>query len=245
MIKRVFILIFVFLLIVYLILSVTIFNRPDQEQVCSDIELSINDSEHGDFISQNEVYSILKRHKLFPIEQKLSKVSTQSIEDQLQKHPLIDNVECYKTASGKVGISIYQRIPRIRILGNNGSYFVDNKRGIMPSNTRCIADLPIITGNVTKEFAQGGLYDFINYIEDNSFWNNQVSQVHVVKEKHIELIPRVGDHVIILGDLTNYEDKLSRLKKFYERVLNEVGWNKYKTINVEIDNQIICTKKVN
>lgn len=243
MIKKVFILLLLLFIIVYLSLSVTIFNRPNPDLICTDIELSIKDSEHGDFINAEEIFGILKRNKLFPLEEKLSKISVSKIEDQLKKHPLIDHIDAYKTPSGKIGIRIYQRVPKIRIDSNNGAYLIDNKRGIMPPNTRCAADLPIATGNITKELAQHGLYDFINYLEEDSFWKNQISQVHVVKESRIELIPRVGDHTIILGDLNNYEDKLNRVRTFYNKVLNEIGWNKYKTINVEIDNQIICTKK--
>ena len=58
----------------------------------------------------------------------------------------------------------------------------------------------------------------------------------------MELIPRVGDHIIVIGTLTDYSDKLARLKLFYEKVLNQVGWNKYRKINIEFSNQIICTK---
>lgn len=243
MIKKVFILLLLVFIIVYLILSITILNRPDKDLICTDIELSIKGSEHGDFIIPEEVHTILKRNKLFPVDQKTANISIFKIEEQLKKHPLIDQVDAYKTPSGKIGITIYQRVPRIRIDSTNGTYLIDNKRGIMPPNTRCAADLPIATGNITKELAQHGLYDFINYIDEDSFWKNQISQIYVVKDSRIELIPRVGDHIIILGDLNNYKNKLDRVRSFYDKVLNEVGWNKYKTINVEIDNQIICTKK--
>ena len=62
-------------------------------------------------------------------------------------------------------------------------------------------------------------------------------------DKNIELVPRVGDHVIYLGKLDDFEQKLKRVKVFYEKGLNKVGWNKYSRISVEFDNQIICTKK--
>ena len=40
----------------------------------------------------------------------------------------------------------------------------------------------------------------------------------------------------------HFEDKLDRLKTFYGKALNEVGWNKYSRISLEFSNQIICTK---
>ena len=52
-----------------------------------------------------------------------------------------------------------------------------------------------------------------------------------------------GDHLVYLGKLENFEDKLARLKEFYKKGLNRVGWNKYSRINLEFNNQIICTKR--
>ena len=39
------------------------------------------------------------------------------------------------------------------------------------------------------------------------------------------------------------EKKLERLETFYRYGLSQAGWNKYKLINLEFDNQIICKKK--
>jgi len=50
---------------------------------------------------------------------------------------------------------------------------------------------------------------------------------------------------VMLPKLDGFERKLERVKAFYERGLNQVGWNKYSRINVEFSNQIICTKREN
>jgi cell division protein FtsQ len=70
-----------------------------------------------------------------------------------------------------------------------------------------------------------------------------VVQVNVVADGTLELVPRVGDHIIYLGPPVNISKKLERLRKFYLYGLNEAGWNKYATISVEFDNQIICKKR--
>ena len=73
------------------------------------------------------------------------------------------------------------------------------------------------------------------YFAEDSFWNAQIEQIHVLPGKNIELVPRVGDHLIYLGKMAGFEKKLKRVKAFYERGLNQVGWNKYSRINVEFD----------
>ena len=81
------------------------------------------------------------------------------------------------------------------------------------------------------------------FLRDNSLWNAQIEQINVTAQKELELIPRVGENVIFLGKPENYEEKLDRLKTFYEKGLNKVGWNKYSRISLEFNNQIICTKR--
>lgn len=107
---------------------------------------------------------------------------------------------------------------------------------------KCIANLPIVTGNVEKSFAVSELYHFGLFLQNNKFWNAQIQQINVLPGKEIELVPRVGKHIVFLGKLDNYEGKLNRLKEFYRKGLNKVGWNKYNRINIEFSNQIICTK---
>ena len=92
----------------------------------------------------------------------------------------------------------------------------------------------------------------------NDFWKNQIEQINVLPDYSIELIPRVGQHIINIGRLPTspnkaeraklinsfMANKLDRLVKFYRYGLSRAGWNKYAYINVEFDNQIICKKKV-
>ncbi|MDR1436585.1 MAG: cell division protein FtsQ, partial [Candidatus Symbiothrix sp.] len=67
-------------------------------------------------------------------------------------------------------------------------------------------------------------------------------QIYVAPNKDIELTPRVGNHQIILGKLEDCEEHLEKLKVFYEKILNKVGWNKYSKINLKYKNQIVCTR---
>ena len=87
------------------------------------------------------------------------------------------------------------------------------------------------------------IYYLVDYINDDSFWSAQIDQIFVDKDDKIDLIPRVGNHVIHLGTAENYEGKLRNLKAFYDKVLPEIGWNKYSKINLEFKDQIVCKKR--
>lgn len=243
MIKKTLLLVGMLFIVGYLIIAVTAFNVKPAGQVCEDIELVIKDTLNAGFITKKEITSLLKKNNLNPIGQKMENIYCDTLENMLATHPLIDEIECYKTPGGKVKVEVTQRVPILRIIANNGeNYFLDNKGGIMPNDAKCIASLAIATGNIEKSFAANDLYHFALFLQDNKFWNAQIQQINVLSDREIEFVPRVGDHIVFLGKLNNYEEKLSRLKEFYQKGLNKVGWNKYKRINIEFGNQIICTK---
>ena len=55
----------------------------------------------------------------------------------------------------------------------------------------------------------------------------------------------MGQHVIELGSTADFQEKLQRLRTFYREGLERVGWNKYKTISLAYDGQVVCTKANN
>jgi cell division protein FtsQ len=166
------------------------------------------------------------------------------MEEALLKSPFVEKAECYKTLNGHVCISIKQRIPVIRVMAENGeNYYLDHHGNIMPE-AGYATDILVATGRISKKYAQKHLSKVANQIVGDSFWRNQAVQLNVLPNGTIEMVPRVGEHVVYLGTPAYIDSKLERLRKFYIYGLNKAGWNKYNYINVEFSNQIIC-KKVN
>jgi len=59
----------------------------------------------------------------------------------------------------------------------------------------------------------------------------------------MELIPKVGNHLIIFGDTSQMSQKFENLILFYRKGLTKVGWDKYNIINLKFKNQVVCSKK--
>lgn len=244
MLKRILLSIFSLLIIAYLAMAITAFNQMPATRICRDIELVIKDATYAGFITKKEVVALLNKKGINPVGKELDQIRAKTLEQELAKYPLIDRVDCYKTPSGKLCIEVTQRVPILRIMSGNGeNYYIDNKGTVLLPDARCVAHLAVVTGNVEKSFAMRDLYKFGVFLQKNSFWNAQIEQIHVLPDNDVELVPRVGDQLIYLGRLDGFEKKLQRVKMFYEKGLNLVGWNKYSRISVEFDNQIICTKR--
>ena len=243
MLKKLFIFLFLILITVYLIVAATVLNGKPTEAVCPGMELVINDSIDYGFISKREILRLLNNKKLSPIGKKISEINVRELEEELKKHPLIGNAECYRTPGNRIGIEITQRVPILRVMAANGEqYYIDDKAHTMPVPNSA-ANVAIVTGHVDKAFATKELYEFGMFLQKNPLWKAQIQQINVTTAKELELVPQVGDHIIFLGKPNHYENKFEKLKTFYKKGLNEIGWNKYSRISLEFDNQIICTKK--
>ena len=109
----------------------------------------------------------------------------------------------------------------------------------------CEEEINNITSKSSGQYACKVLTKLGNTIVNNKFWRNQIVQVNVLADGTVELVPRVGEHIIYMGYPNGLNEKLARLEKFYRYGLSEAGWNKYSYINLAFENQIICKKKQN
>ncbi len=103
--------------------------------------------------------------------------------------------------------------------------------------------LIVCTGSINKAYAEKVLAPMANIINNDEFWKNEITQLNILNDGSVELVPRVGDHIAYLGQPKRITKKLERLRKFYQYGLTQAGWNKYSRVSVEYDNQIICKRR--
>lgn len=244
----------------YLVFAFTKFNKPDESNmICTKVNINIQDEMTNGFLNAKEIKKRLELKKLYPLEKPLRNVNSRDIEETLKATPFVKTAECYKTQDGLVDIYLTQRMPIVRIKSiNNEDYYIDDHNQIMP-NTNYTSDIIIATGYINRWYAQKYISLLSKALMTNELWRNQIEQINVLSDRSIELIPRVGNHIIYIGNLpetnniqkreTDINDfvnkKMERLEKFYKYGLSQAGWNKYSYINIEFDNQIICTKHHN
>jgi len=155
---------------------------------------------------------------------------------------------------------------------NGYGFYITSDRYILPLQSHEVVYVPVITGNFTLPFDQKyvgplkepgageknlrdyylftlKLINFVGIIEASDFWRSEVEQIVVdgqgqadSQEPKVEIVPRSGDHIVSLGTLDDIPAKLDRLLAFYRNGLRYEGWGSYKTVSVEYDGQVVCTK---
>lgn len=234
-------------------------NIMHDKEVCRNEQINVIDATENQFVNKEDI-KILVHNKYGAIKgQQLKLVDTQSIEARVQSSPYIKNTEVYKTVGGNVAIRVEQRKPIVRVITNDGSsFYIDEDKTIMPLSKKYTAHILLVNGNLSLEEANGSIgakrkiitgskLDDINqlasFICGNKFFKAQIEQVYINENKEYELVPKVGRHIILFGGIKDLETKFEKLELFYKKGLKQVGWDKYKLVNLRYENQIVCTKK--
>ncbi len=226
----------------YLIFSIIQFADTENETLCTDFHIYYPENSELKLVTKEEIATTLNNAELHPIGEKYKDICGEKIEDEIRKNKLIKKVECFKTPSGEVYLKVYQRIPLYLIAGNE-SFYVDTQKELMPVSLNNALYVPVASGNITMSMAKGELFDFAKYISENKFWDSQIEQIYIHPDKTVELIPRVGDVMIFFGTLDNFVSKLIKLELLYTQGFSHIGWDRYEKIDLQHDNQIVCTLK--
>ena len=235
-------------LMTYIVYAMFFLSGPDEEERCTAVELTVEkDNGSSMFVDAGDIEKILKNANVYPKGMLMKDVDTEKIEETIRGNEFISKVECYKSSKGKLCVNVEQRVPVVFVIpdGKDG-YFVDAQGKIIP-NRNSATNLVVASGNIDEKYASKELAEFGQFLQTDEFWNNQIEQIYVTKDRKgkrvVEIVPRVGDQIVYLGTLENYQKKLRKLRTFYDKAVGTVGWEKYARVNLEYDNQIICTKR--
>ncbi|HAD13636.1 MAG TPA: hypothetical protein DCF33_14515 [Saprospirales bacterium] len=182
----------------------------------------------------------------------LGSLDVERMERVLEMDPFIKNADAYIDQNNQLHIVVEQREPLLRVLDNQGNnYYLDATGKKMPPSKNFAARVIVATGNVapfTPEFREKrknslkDLYNITQTLLADDFLKSFIQQIHVTNTSEFILVPLIGDQKIILGSARKLEDKLKRLKIFYQQGMPYEGWTKYETINLKYTGQVVCKR---
>ena len=214
-------------------------SKQPTDAVCQRLEILLCDSAQHQFVSVDELQRALQRRALLPVGKRWDEVSCQEIEQCLLQHDMIRTAECYKTSTGDVCVRLTQRVPMLYVTTAEGSYYVDTDRRVMPVRSSIEVSVPIFKGNVSQRAATEEYFDFVCWLQDDSYWSQRITQVHVRNPKQHVLKQRHVEGDILLGDLQGYEQKMERLRKLYVKGFDKIGYKSYKEYDLRYQGQVV------
>lgn len=209
---------------------------------CAEVQIAVKDSLERQFVDADELASYLRRHRLYPLGLSMESVDCQAIECCLQEHEMVRKVECYKSSFGTVFVDVTQRVPVLSVVANDGSYYVDSDRRVMPVRKQIDMDVPVFRGVVGPRAATEEYYDFVLWLRDNHYWDSRIRTIHVKHPKYLVLNQEGQKARIVLGTLDGYADKLGRLQKLYTKGLDKIGYPDYSEYDLRFEGQVVGRK---
>ena len=217
-------------------------SSEQQNRICESIVIYIDESDECYFVEREEVLAMFKREGIEIIGKPVSAIDFQLLESVLYSHPYVKEAQVYSTISGDIQMDITQRKPVMRVLSKAlGNFYLDKNARRLPLSNNYSAMVIVVTGHVESDMLED-LFLLATFVNKNQFWKSQIQQIYVAWPREIQLIPRVGRHKILLGDVSNLEAKFDKLLSLYKHGLNNVGWDKYKSIDLRFKDQVVCKK---
>ncbi|MDR3245199.1 MAG: cell division protein FtsQ/DivIB [Prevotellaceae bacterium] len=235
-------------------LFVYILNIGREVPVCKGIDIQIKNAEVAKLVTQGDFRKLIEQSKIAGKGKPLNDDVVKKTLKLLESKGSVKNVVAYQAGDSILHVELEQRMPVARILTALGSYYLDDEGIVFPVSERYTYDVPLVTGKMQlpregrmlrdSAFSRN-LLEFVDYISKDLFWNAQIQQIDIDKEKNVEFVVCSDNHLIRFGQLNGYKDKLDNLLAFYTKVnpyYREKDNSVYTVLDLRFNKQIVAVK---
>lgn len=234
-----------------LVLLMGFIGTKSSEQSCSGIQVIVLGNES--FIEQKDIMSLLVEKYGELTGRTLESIPIHEMEADLRQIPFVFSAIVTIDMDGLLTVRVKQREAVVRVINKEGlDFYIDMQEHKMPVSLKYVPHVPVVNGYISEPY--NGALDSIEsqlvkdifktaqFISGDSLWSSQVVQLYVNERHDIELIPRVGNQQIILGNADSLERKFEKLKLFYSKIVPKTGIGAYKSVNLKFAGQLVCER---
>ena len=227
--------------------------KTKPERLCKGIEISIHGVSNNFFVDKNDILNtIASLEKTNPVGKAMGAFNLKHLEDQLDRDVWIKSAQLFFDNNDILQVIVQEREPVARVFAASGeTFYIDDELAMLPLSEKFSARLPVFTnfpsGKKILSGADSSLLMDIKTIslaiQKDSFCMAMIEQVDITAQRTFEMIPKIGNQLIVFGDATDTETKLVKLKLFYKEIMVKAGWDHYSIINVQYKNQVVAKRK--
>jgi cell division protein FtsQ len=199
-------------------------------------------------------------------------VNLSLLEKKIEKYPYISNADVINNRGTLVIKATQDKIVAKIFNNKNEQFFLAESGKLVPKTKNTAGRIIVVNGNINKRYIDNYfvykdtlkskskskhatlhlVWRIAVFIEKDPFWKAQISQIYVNENQELELVPTIGEHIVLFGNVDaneNMDDvikqRFGNLKHLYIDGFKITGWNKYKHINLKYGNEIPCRRKSN
>ncbi len=229
----------------------------------NNLEVSVDHRDGNQFIDEQQIRALVEQFMKAKKDTLPGRIQLRELEQLIAGLPHVQRAHAYRTIDGSIHIKTSQKQPVLRVItSNNDSYYIDSDGGMIPLSGRYTARVIVATGHIYNPYSGvvnlkaepsskknqedekrlRELFQLVEYIHQDAFWNAIIDHIYVTPKGEFELIPKNGNHIVAFGRIDRMEQKFTKLYSFYQHGLSRVGWHHYSRVNLKFNNQIICSK---
>lgn len=224
------------------------------EQRVKTFAVNIDHSNGVYFLTDENVKQILIDNNYQTlVQQALQNVDLHRLEIILEHNPFVKSAQVFTDDDGNISINIIQRKPIVHVINNLGvSFYIDEQGVKMPTSNNFTARVIVASGfigdtgelnNNLDSATTHSIYKLAAYINTDSILQTLIQQVYINEQKEFVLVPLIGNHYILFGDINNMNEKFEKLKMFYSEGWNKAAYADYSLINLKYNNEIFATRR--
>lgn len=237
-----------FLLAIPLIIGAFVFaQNASRSETYKGLHITMHNPELS-FVTQDDVQQTIEELGIVPEEITAAQLDLKLVEEELEHNRWIEHAEIYMDAHHWMHVNITQKVPVLRVEqkdSNATSFYFDHLANSFPLSEKFIVNVPVLTApplsyNQSDLDFKTGLVHLAELIHKDTFWNATVTQIDVSEDHEIRLIPVFSNQSILFGNIDLMEDKLNRLKAFYQKGVQTINWKLYDEVDARYQGEIVC-----
>jgi cell division protein FtsQ len=220
---------------------------------CKSIAINIHGVSNNFFVDRMDIHNTVSAGEGIDfIGKPIGSFNLKKLETELEKNVWIKSAELFFDNNEILQVTVQEREPIARVFTSTGTtFYIDDELAMLPLSEKFSARLPVFTGfpgdKKILSKADSNLLAEIKTIslvlQKDSFSMAMIEQVDITAQGIFEMIPKIGNQLIVFGDATDAAAKLNKLKIFYKEIMVKAGWNSYSVINVQYKNQVVAKRK--
>ncbi len=208
----------------------------------NDVKIHFMNEKEVNFINKSDISNIFDRNGLTFMNLKIDSINLTRVEEDISKNPFVRTVKAYHDLNGKVYVDLVQRVPVMRIIGADYSYYLDEFGVKIPTSKKFTSKVLTVQGVGLKKRHEEILFLW-SKIQQIKLLKAQIVGIFVDREGEYTLNVQFGDFKVLLGEIDHIDEKLFKLEHTFRDILNTAGWEKYSMINLKFKDQVVCTKR--
>jgi len=185
------------------------------------------------------------------------------VEEVVKGISFVNMAHAFRQPDGNIQVSALLFTPLVRVVNAmNQSFYITHEGRLVPLSPHFTPRVMVATGNIRAGYSPlvnlkaiippeeltpnervlRDLFYLATTIYNDAFLRSFFDHIHITSTGQFELTPRNGAHIVELGGVDRLDSKFDKLLRFYRYSLLTTGWDYYSRINIEFNNQVICSK---